>query len=538
MKKSILSLALILFATVLVAQPAGKWSTGGNAISSGDFIGTTNNFPFDFRVNNVQQMSIGTNGVLTINSLIGTGNRILLSDANGNISALPQGGPDEFLLSNGTWGSLPVSATVWKSFGNDISYLGGNLGIGTSSPSYKLDVLGDARVSNNLYVGGGIIVTDKLDATVEVKAGDVIVNNELQVNGNSKIAGQVTAIQGLAFDNTGTIGVNYSQGSGPGSGNIQYGLKLPGYTPPPCAAAPTSLFTHQFGGLLQVYDPVNASNSSLLNLQSWATAGSTPAGSSIDASLAGTGPSGLLINYFCKSNTFINTAGGEVHTGDKVYMNNTLKIGSSGNANFDLNTSIEIYNASRDGIKFISPYNNTKLISVDNSNLPGASAFLVKGDGSTEVNTFNNGSAFKVNGYNGSAYSNNFLIYGNGRTEIHIQNPIATDKALYVVDDFNNKDIFLVKSNGKTYAREVEITLIPQFPDYVFENSYNLMSLSALDKYIKNNKHLPGFKKGEYYEKNGINVNELLIKQQEKIEELTLYIIQMEKRISNIESKK
>lgn len=207
MKKTILSLAFILFATVLVAQPAGKWSTGGNAISSGDFIGTTNNFPFDFRVNNVQQMSIGTNGVLTINSLIGTGTRILLSDANGNISALPQGGPDEFLLSNGTWGSLPVSATVWKSFGNDISYLGGNLGIGTSSPSYKLDVLGDARVSNNLYVGGGIIVTDKLDATVEVKAGDVIVNNELQVNGNSKIVGQLTASQGVLFDSNNSIGL-------------------------------------------------------------------------------------------------------------------------------------------------------------------------------------------------------------------------------------------------------------------------------------------------------------------------------------------
>lgn len=501
MKKTILSLAFILFATVLVAQPAGKWSTGGNAISSGDFIGTTNNFPFDFRVNNVQQMSIGTNGVLTLNSLSGSGNRILLSDANGNISALPQGGPDEFLLSNGTWGSLPLSATVWKSFGNDIGYLGGNLGIGTSSPSYKLDVLGDARVSNNLYVGGGIIVTDKLDATVEVKAGDVIVNNELQVNGNSKIAGQVTAIQGLAFDNTGTIGVNYSQGSGPGSGNIQYGLKLPGYAPPPCAAAPTSLFTHQFGGLLQVYDPVNASNSSLLNLQSWPTVGSTPAGSSIDASLAGAGPSGLLINYFCKSNTYINTNvnGGKVEMGDEVYARKNLQLGANWLA-LDPNVALNIFDNTANQLIKLNPSANTvKMISSNNDQ---------------------------------------FEVYGDGRVKINISNPSFSNKAIHVFDKANNRDLFLVRSDGKVYAREVEITLASNFPDYVFNKEYNLMSIQELEKYISINKHLPGFKKGVEYEKNGINVNEMIIKQQEKIEELSLYIIELEKRLAKIEASK
>lgn len=51
------------------------------------------------------------------------------------------------------------------------------------------------------------------------------------------------------------------------------------------------------------------------------------------------------------------------------------------------------------------------------------------------------------------------------------QNP----KALIVFDEVNNKDVFRV---------------IP-FPDYVFANDYNLMSIAELDNYVTKNKHLP-----------------------------------------------
>lgn len=464
MKKSILSLVLILLTTLLVAQPSGKWSTGGNAISAGDFIGTTNNFPFDFRVNNVQQMSIGTNGVLTLNALAGTGNRILLSDANGNISALPQGGPDEFLLSNGTWGALPTSATAWKIFGNDISYLGGNLGIGTSSPAYKLDVLGDARVSNNLYVGGGIIVTDKLDASVEVKAGDVIVNNELNVNGNSKVSGQLTASQGVLFDNTGTVGISFDPGSTPGTGNVQYGLKVPGFTPPPCAAAPTSLFTHQFGGLLQIYDPGNASSSSLLNLQSWPTVGSTPAGSSIDASLAGAGPSGLLINWFCKSNTYINTNtnGGKVEMGDEVYARRNLQLGANWLA-ADPNVALNVFDNTTNQLIKLNPSANTvKMISSNNSQ------FEVLADGTTKIGTGPN-APYKTLTVNGDvAFLNNGNI-NNGLNAFEILGADQTPnrRGISLDADPNGNMNFFINTNQSPTG-------------FNFKNGYNASSPSTL----------------------------------------------------------
>jgi len=51
------------------------------------------------------------------------------------------------------------------------------------------------------------------------------------------------------------------------------------------------------------------------------------------------------------------------------------------------------------------------------------------------------------------------------------------------------------------------------------------------------NLRLPGFENAEYYIKNGIKTSEMFIKQQEKIEELTLYIIELHKKIEALEAK-
>ncbi len=100
---------------------------------------------------------------------------------------------------------------------------------------------------------------------------------------------------------------------------------------------------------------------------------------------------------------------------------------------------------------------------------------------------------------------------------------------------FNNKDLFTVRADGKVYAREVEINLSTNFPDYVFAKDYALKSIAEVSGYIDQHQHLPGFEKGEFYEKNGINVNDMFTKQQEKIEEQMLYIIQLEKRLQGLD---
>ncbi|MDP1814830.1 MAG: hypothetical protein Q8K92_10320 [Leadbetterella sp.] len=67
--------------------------------------------------------------------------------------------------------------------------------------------------------------------------------------------------------------------------------------------------------------------------------------------------------------------------------------------------------------------------------------------------------------------------------------------------------------------------------DKVFEKNYPLMSLSKVDKFIQQNKHLPGVPSAEEVVKQGVKVDEMVSKLLEKVEELTLYTIQQQKEI-------
>jgi hypothetical protein len=65
--------------------------------------------------------------------------------------------------------------------------------------------------------------------------------------------------------------------------------------------------------------------------------------------------------------------------------------------------------------------------------------------------------------------------------------------------------------------------------DFVFEKKYNLPSLNFLDNYIKENKHLPEIASAKEMQANGINLSEMNIKLLQKVEEMTLYMIDMKK---------
>lgn len=73
--------------------------------------------------------------------------------------------------------------------------------------------------------------------------------------------------------------------------------------------------------------------------------------------------------------------------------------------------------------------------------------------------------------------------------------------------------------------------------DYVFADDYNLINLDDLSTYIKTNKHLPEIPKAEEMQQNGMNLSEMNTILLQKVEELTLYIIDQEKRIKNLEDK-
>ncbi len=84
---------------------------------------------------------------------------------------------------------------------------------------------------------------------------------------------------------------------------------------------------------------------------------------------------------------------------------------------------------------------------------------------------------------------------------------------------------------GKIIAEEVRVNLQANWPDYVFAPNYTLKPLSELESFIKANNHLPNIPAAAEVEKSGIAIGEMQTKMMEKIEELSLYIIQQNKTI-------
>jgi len=89
--------------------------------------------------------------------------------------------------------------------------------------------------------------------------------------------------------------------------------------------------------------------------------------------------------------------------------------------------------------------------------------------------------------------------------------------------------------DGKILCEEIQVTA-SVFPDYVFEDDYNLKTLSEVEEYILLHKHLPEVPSEKEVIDNGLNLGEMDAVLLKKIEELTLYIIEQNKTIESLKS--
>ena len=82
---------------------------------------------------------------------------------------------------------------------------------------------------------------------------------------------------------------------------------------------------------------------------------------------------------------------------------------------------------------------------------------------------------------------------------------------------------------GNVIAESVLVRLQASWPDYVFEDDHQLKKLEEVESYIKEHKHLPGIPSACEVEEQGIDLGNMDAKLLEKIEELTLYVIELKK---------
>ncbi|PWV56691.1 hypothetical protein [Chitinophaga sp. S165] len=86
--------------------------------------------------------------------------------------------------------------------------------------------------------------------------------------------------------------------------------------------------------------------------------------------------------------------------------------------------------------------------------------------------------------------------------------------------------------NGDIYARAVKVTP-DNWPDFVFESSYELPSLQELEQFITLHRHLPGIPSAKEVSEQGLDLGQNEARLLQKIEEMTLYLIEQNKKIAS-----
>jgi hypothetical protein len=95
-----------------------------------------------------------------------------------------------------------------------------------------------------------------------------------------------------------------------------------------------------------------------------------------------------------------------------------------------------------------------------------------------------------------------------------------------------NAQGYALAVNGSAIFTQVKVKTYPTWPDYVFRKDYELPSLKELEQYVAEHRHLPGVASEEEVRANGIDVSENEAVLLKKVEELTLYLIQDNKRLT------
>ncbi len=124
----------------------------------------------------------------------------------------------------------------------------------------------------------------------------------------------------------------------------------------------------------------------------------------------------------------------------------------------------------------------------------------------------------RLNFYN-STSGDVMSITGDGKVGIGTTNPGA----------------FRLAVNGFIRAKEIRVNT--GWADYVFEDDYVLKPLAEVESFIKANKHLPDMPAAAELQKDGVDISAMQTKMMAKIEELTLHLIEANKKIIALEQK-
>lgn len=235
------------------------------------------------------------------------------------------------------------------------------------------------------------------------------------------------------------------------------------------------------------------------------------------------GESAGKYNSTGESNVFMGSSAGlSNNTGSYNMFIGTLAGANTTNGNSNL------FMGHGSGATNINGGGNVYLGFVSGGQCTGSGNIFIGSAAGSNVTTANN----KL--YIANSGTSSPTIYGDFSTNkvaIGGFTPLATSDGFPTTSGSVNVTNFRLFVTGGILTEEVRVHLRTGWADYVFNNDYKLLTLPELEQYISKNGHLPNVPSAERIAEDGIGLGEMSKIQQEKIEELTLYAIEQDKKV-------
>lgn len=440
----------------------------------------------------------------------------------------------------------------------------GNVGIGTTTPSEKLEVNGNAvftgsltvdsmQVQNNINVDGAMEVSKDLLVSDSLRVGNkVVVDKSLYVADTLYVGGglKVSSISNVGSIKTEEITATNYLGT---NGEITFGDPEDGGGTP-CDALRFNYCTRVIYGFTQgtpsLYPGVAIGATSMASGQHSFSAGmsnisSGTASISLGRRVRATGDGSIAIGFGSESSGFfVNNIAQSMMVGFGADVP-SLFVGSTTSGLHFGNVGIGTA-APSDALQIGEGAESITFGAVNNSDAGWMLSYM--GFNAKRIRT----ATYQSSTWNFSTFGGMsggaVIASGNGRIYLI---PVPGDNQSSG-QSFSDADLYdlrvvsiearqpnqqgtalaggIMRVNGKIFCQEVEVTIDPAFWwDEVFAPEYELRSFEELQAYIEANKHLPDVPSEQEVSENGLSMGESYGILLRKIEELTLYMLELKK---------